>query len=158
MLSRADRKRFDALMERAIAALPPQLTQLIEQVPVIVLDRPTSAMLRSVGIDPADEDEILGMCGLHSGAAITERSVGQHAEMPEDIHLFREGIIDLAGGFGPSEAGAGAGPAEAVGERAGGDLAAGDEAVYDEIVITLLHEIGHHFGLDEDDLERLGYQ
>jgi predicted Zn-dependent protease with MMP-like domain len=26
-----------------------------------------------------------------------------------------------------------------------------------EIRVTLLHELGHHFGLDEDDLERLGY-
>jgi len=30
--------------------------------------------------------------------------------------------------------------------------------VREEIIITLLHEIGHQFGLDEDDLERLGYQ
>jgi predicted Zn-dependent protease with MMP-like domain len=29
--------------------------------------------------------------------------------------------------------------------------------VYEEIRITLLHEIGHHFGLDEEDLEELGY-
>ncbi len=27
----------------------------------------------------------------------------------------------------------------------------------DEIRITVLHEIGHHFGLDEDMLEELGY-
>ncbi len=31
-----------------------------------------------------------------------------------------------------------------------------DELV-DEIRITVLHEIGHHFGLDEDQLEELGY-
>jgi predicted Zn-dependent protease with MMP-like domain len=29
--------------------------------------------------------------------------------------------------------------------------------VYEEIMTTLLHEIGHQFGLDEDDLDRLGY-
>jgi predicted Zn-dependent protease with MMP-like domain len=27
-----------------------------------------------------------------------------------------------------------------------------------EVRITVLHEIGHHFGMDEDDLERLGYR
>jgi predicted Zn-dependent protease with MMP-like domain len=32
-----------------------------------------------------------------------------------------------------------------------------DELV-DEIRITVLHEIGHHFGLDEDRLEQLGYE
>ena len=33
-----------------------------------------------------------------------------------------------------------------------GELMGGDEIVQEEIVITLLHELGHHFGLDEDDL------
>jgi predicted Zn-dependent protease with MMP-like domain len=33
----------------------------------------------------------------------------------------------------------------------------GEDAVREEILVTLLHEMGHHFGLDEDDLERLGY-
>ena len=32
-----------------------------------------------------------------------------------------------------------------------------DERLYEEIRITVLHEIGHHFGLDEDDLDELGY-
>jgi predicted Zn-dependent protease with MMP-like domain len=31
-----------------------------------------------------------------------------------------------------------------------------DEELAAEIEITLLHEIGHYFGLDEDDLEKLG--
>jgi predicted Zn-dependent protease with MMP-like domain len=33
----------------------------------------------------------------------------------------------------------------------------GEDRVREEIRITVLHEIGHHFGLDEDDLDRLGY-
>ena len=33
-----------------------------------------------------------------------------------------------------------------------------EEVVYEEIRITVLHEIGHHFGLDEDDLAALGYE
>jgi predicted Zn-dependent protease with MMP-like domain len=32
------------------------------------------------------------------------------------------------------------------------------EELVDEIRITVLHEIGHHFGLDEDRLEQLGYE
>jgi predicted Zn-dependent protease with MMP-like domain len=27
-----------------------------------------------------------------------------------------------------------------------------------EVRKTVLHEVGHHFGMDEDDLDRLGYQ
>ncbi|MCP4013188.1 MAG: hypothetical protein GY728_08775, partial [Phycisphaeraceae bacterium] len=33
----------------------------------------------------------------------------------------------------------------------------GVDLIRAEIRITLLHEVGHHFGLDEDDLERLGF-
>ena len=136
MIIRRERARFDELMERAVEELPPPLRQLLEEVPVIVIDRPSSAMLRSLGLDAASEDDALSLCGLHTGRSITERSVVDDAVIPEDIHLFREGILDLAGGF----------------EQLGGD-----DLVYEQIRITLLHEIGHHFGLDEDDLARLGY-
>ena len=49
-------------------------------------------------------------------------------------------------------------PLQSQPEFAGGwDQPDADDIVYEEIVITLLHEIGHHFGLDEEDLARLGY-
>ena len=124
------------MLEEAIEALPPALHRLIEEVPVVALDRPTAQMLRDVGIDPADEEEAVSLCGLHSGVSNTEKSVERSGEMPPDIHIFREGVISLAGGWDQPEA---------------------DDVVYEEIMITLLHEIGHQFGLDEDDLERLGY-
>lgn len=136
MLSSSDRDRFDALLEEAIEQLPPALRKLIDEVPVVALDRPTREMLVDLGIDPANEEEAESLCGLHSGVANTDKSVDRSGDLPSDIHLFREGIIDLAGGFEQPEA---------------------DDIVYEEIMVTLLHEIGHQFGLDEDDLERLGY-
>ncbi|MGH7245157.1 MAG: metallopeptidase family protein [Phycisphaerales bacterium] len=136
MLNSRDRDRFDALLEEAIEQLPPALRKLIDEVPVVALDRPTPEMLRDLGVDPNDEEEATSFCGLHTGVANTEKSVDRSGELPSDIHLFREGIVELAGGFEQPEA---------------------DDIVYEEIMITLLHEIGHEFGLDEDDLERLGY-
>jgi hypothetical protein len=59
------------------------------------------------------------------------------------VHLFRAAIVQHAGGWG--EGGSGEEVAEA------------QQAVKEEIRITLLHEIGHVYGLDEDDLEELGY-
>lgn len=129
------RQRFDELMEEAIEKLPPSLADLIEEVPVIVLDRPTPDMLRSIGIDPGDSKAAGELCGLHTGTAFTEASV-ERPELSSNIHLFRDGIVDLAGGWDQPDA---------------------DDAIYEEIMVTLLHEIGHQFGLDEDDLERLGY-
>ncbi len=131
-----ERARFDDLLEEAIDSLPGGVRALIDEIPIIVLDRPTPELLKELGVDPADESAALEFCGLHTGTMLTERSVERSADLPTDIHLFREGIIDLAGGWKQPEA---------------------DDCVYEEIWVTLLHEIGHHFGLEEEDLERLGF-
>ncbi len=128
-----ERARFDALMDDAVEALPARVRALLEEVPVVVLDEPTPDMLADLGLTPGAADEV---CGLHTGLALTERSVERSGDVPTTIHVFRRGIVALAGGWEAPQA---------------------DENVYEEIRITLLHEIGHHFGLDEDDLARLGY-
>ena len=131
-----ERDRFDRLVEDAIDALPGRVRALLDEVPLVVLDEPTPEILRDLGISPTDQAALDELCGLHSGTALTERSV-EHPDLPDVIHLFRRGIVALAGGWGGRQA---------------------DEEVYEEIRITLLHEIGHHFGLDEADLENLGYE
>jgi predicted Zn-dependent protease with MMP-like domain len=124
---------------------------LLEELAVVVLDRPTpemTALLRKDGILAAYEDGS-DLCGLHSGVGLPDRSLedpagwGADLGVPEHIHLFREGIVQLA--------------LENLGDGASTDAAHADEEIYEEIRITLLHEIGHHFGLDEDDLDQLGY-
>lgn len=139
-MKRDERERFDALLERLLESLPQKLKDLLEEAPLIVEDRPTRQMLAELGLN--EDDDLL--CGLHSGTALTERSVGDMHELPETIHLFREGIVDHAGGWEQWE-------------DDDGQLWGGEKAVEREIRITLLHEIGHHFGLDEDDLAELGY-
>jgi predicted Zn-dependent protease with MMP-like domain len=135
-MSNPERERFDELLEAIIESLPPGIRELLEEVPVIVEDYPAPDVLREFrdpdGTLPARDE----LCGLHSGIAFTERSVESTGELPNGIYLYREGIIAQAGGWDAPDA---------------------EEAVLDEIEITLLHEIGHQFGLDEDDLEKLGY-
>ena len=130
---------FDELLEAHLAALPMRFAEGLLEVPLIVDDEPSAAMLRELGMDPADPDDDL--FGLHTGVPLTERSVEHSGEVPEDIRLFRGPIMRLVGWRWPA------------GGRERGDRAALDE----EIRITLLHELGHHFGLDEDDLDALGY-
>jgi len=139
-LNNRQRERFDALFEEALKCLPEGIRELLDEVPVIVEDQPSGELLAQLaaewgedpaGLHPAD------LCGLHSGRMITERSVDDHADLPEDIHLFRVGISETAGGWDQEQA---------------------DDLIYEEIMVTLLHEIGHHFGLDEDDLAELGYE
>lgn len=134
-----DRERFDEIVEAEISSLPAAVRAWVEQVPVIVLDEPTNAMLADLGVPPhAWSSERENLCGLHSGVALPDRSVDHPEHQAGDqIHLFRKGIIAMAGGW-----------------RAG---TGNDERLIEEIRITLLHELGHHFGLEEDDLDELGY-
>ena len=132
-LSREQRDAFDALLEEIIAELPDELREKLEFVPLVVEDFPSLALLEEMGIDPEEDD----LCGLHSGVPLTERSVEQSGVLPETIMIFREPIMAMAGTRNP--------------------LGRKREELRHEIRVTLLHELGHHFGLDEDDLERLGY-
>lgn len=145
-LADAERDRFDALVEEALDELPPAIRDLLEEVPLIVIDEPTDTMLRDLGLDPADRDVRAELCGLHTGVPNTEAGLEAPPTLPGMIHLFRRGTIAQAGGWGAVR---NDGFAE--------DDRPADDRVYEEIMITLLHEIGHQFGLDEDDLERLGY-
>ena len=75
-----------------------------------------------------DESELL--LGLYEGVPLIERSVLDAPRPPDVIFLFREDLEDACD-----------------------DL----ETLEREVRVTLLHELGHYFGFDEDELERLGY-
>ncbi len=123
-------KRFDEILERIIESLPDDVHLLLDEVAIIVEDEPSKELLHDMGIDTGDDPADL--CGLHWGVPLTERSVSDPMLHPEQILIFRGPIIRLADGD-PEEL-----------ER--------------QIQITLLHEIGHHFGLDERRLHELGYE
>jgi len=128
-------KRFDALLERQLASLPQRVRAVLDEVPLHVMDEPDRLILKDLGVEPADmDDAVEELCGLHTGFMLTERPLEMDALLPDEIHLFRRGIALMAGGWN-----------------------ADDETVAEQIRITLLHEIGHHFGLEEEDLDELGY-
>lgn len=133
-LGDADRSSFDALLADVIERdLPAGLSSMLDEVPVIVEDRPGDRLVAELREELGEPDlEADELCGLHSGPMLTERSIEEPAGVPEHILLFRVGIMALA-----AESGTG---------------------LREQIRITLLHEIGHHFGLDEDDLSELGYE
>ena len=135
MLTDWQRRLFDEYLDREVAALPDHIHGWLEEVPVIVEDEPSHALFTDLGMDPAVDD----LCGLHSGVPLTERGVESLPGLPDQIMLFRGPIIRLAQQHVPGT---------------------GRDAVSElqrQVRITLLHEIGHHFGLDEDDLAKLGY-
>jgi predicted Zn-dependent protease with MMP-like domain len=75
-----------------------------------------------------DGDHLL--LGLYQGRPLTERSVMDSAAMPDVIYIFQEDI----------------------------ELCCDSEfELIEQVRTTVLHEIGHHFGMSEEDLEELGY-
>lgn len=128
-ISLEEREQFDAILENFMDSLPEWLRSLLEDVPVVVEDEPSAELLKELGFPP---DTIASdICGLHWGTALTEKSDLAPEQSPTMILIYRGPIFRIAG--------------------------SDDEDLLDQIRITLLHEIGHHFGFDETKLEALGY-
>jgi len=127
-----DRQRFDALLEQVIAELPENLRRRLDEVPLLADDRPDADTCRKLGVN-----HTIQLCGLYTGIPLTERSVQHSGVLPDRVRIFREGIVAAA--------------------RGGARGAASDRRLKREIRRTVLHEIGHHFGLGEAELRELGY-
>jgi len=77
--------------------------------------------------DDLDERELYG---LYAGTPFPERRVDDLARLPDTVILFKNNIEE-----------------EFTGDRAG---------MIKCIQETVLHELGHYFGFDDEDLENLG--
>jgi predicted Zn-dependent protease with MMP-like domain len=127
MAYHVSKERFAQLVEQALAGLPPQFAEHLEEVPVQVELRPSRRLLRSMGMD---DDELL--LGIYQGASLLNRAEveGRGSPAPNHILIFQEDI-------------------ELVSDT--------EQDLVREVWTTVLHEIGHHFGMDEEDLDGLGY-
>lgn len=76
---------------------------------------------------PADDPELLG---LYSGIPLTERGMSYAGVLPDRITIFRRPTLDICD------------------ER---------QDVVEEVRITVVHELAHHFGIDDDRLHELGW-
>jgi predicted Zn-dependent protease with MMP-like domain len=128
-----NRERFDELLEQVLADLPDTVTHLLEQVPLVVEDYPAGKVVADMGLACRDE-----LCGLYTGIPLIERSVEHSGEPSDCVTIYREGILRVAREEDPHR-------------RLRKDI------VRRQIRITILHELGHHHGLDEEELDELGY-
>ncbi|TFC50909.1 metallopeptidase family protein [Cryobacterium sp. TMT2-17-1] len=81
-------------------------------------------------VEDRSEDGTMDTLGLYDGVALTERGQYGFGEMPDRIVLYREPLLDLCA-----------------------DL----EELRDQVHITLVHEIAHFYGIDDDRLHDLGW-
>lgn len=152
-LSQEFANRFDRLVERVIDRLPePQRTWVQAEVPVVVDDCPTDRLLAD--LDVSDPREL---AGLYMPAMVTTPC----------IYLFRAGILGLARermaiqqlahelNRAIEELTVDDLPPEGlmIDEQAEVD----DASLAAEIEVTIMHELAHHKGLDEREVEELGF-
>ena len=125
MAYHVSKQHFGELVEEALAELPEEFSEFLEEVPVEVRDRPSASQLRSLSMRQGGL-----LLGLYVGRPRTQRSVEESAHLPDVIYIFQESI-------------------EAVCDR--------EQDLVEQVRKTVLHEIGHHFGMDERQLDELGY-
>jgi predicted Zn-dependent protease with MMP-like domain len=104
------------------------------------LPQPFAASLGNVVLlieDFADEATLRDMgiedpfelTGIYEGVPLTERSVEQSGTLPDRVRLFRRPILD--------------------------EWADGEDSLEHLVAHVLIHEIGHHFGLSDEDMHAL---
>lgn len=80
-------------------------------------------------VEPRHEDEP-ELLGLYQGIALTERDSHYAGALPDTITIYRDAILDIC-------------------DR--------DEDVVHEVAVTVVHEIAHYFGIEEERLHQLGW-
>src|SRR6476469_850308 len=70
------------------------------------------------------------LLGLYHGVALTERTSHYGGVLPDRITIYREAILDICHD---------------------------EQDVVEEVAITVVHEIAHHFGIDDARLHELGW-
>ncbi|MGW8257455.1 MAG: metallopeptidase family protein [Thermoguttaceae bacterium] len=125
------RERFDRQLESVLAEMPNLVHKLLEKIPLHVEDYPSAHVLEEMGVERRD-----GLCGLYTGVPLNKQSVSEAIHLPEVVAIYREGIWSSA--------------ADAWGRVT-------VKRLRREIRKTILHELAHHHGLTEKELEQLGY-
>jgi predicted Zn-dependent protease with MMP-like domain len=70
------------------------------------------------------------LLGLYEGVALTERDSHYAGSLPDTITIYREALLDAC---------------------------ESDDEVVEQVAITVIHEIAHHFGIGDDRLHQLGW-
>lgn len=112
----------------AIAAwqrLPDFVRKLCGDVVIRIDEYATDEVLDSLGIEDA-----LELMGLYQGVSMDRRSTGDLPREPDMVFLYRRALLDYW-------------------------AESGDETLGDIVTHVLVHEIGHHFGLSDDDMDRI---
>ena len=123
-----DASEIEALARGALARLPAPFREHLGGVLVRVEEFADEETLADLGIDDPFE-----LTGLYEGVPVGDKHGAPSGTMPDRIRLFRAPILDEW-------------------------IARGDETLEHLVAHVLVHEVGHHFGLSDADIEALEAQ
>jgi predicted Zn-dependent protease with MMP-like domain len=125
------RRRFDKILEEVLAAMPPLVHELLAKITLDVEDYPSDQIMEEMDLEFRDD-----LCGLYTGIPLGEKHLECPPHLSDAVMIYREGIVS---------------------STADEDGRVTKEGLSKQIRITILHELAHHFGMTEEELEELGY-
>jgi predicted Zn-dependent protease with MMP-like domain len=131
-----DRRRWRLRLLRQNGPVPVDMSRerfeelvadALDEVPPELLDLMSNVVVLVEDEPPEGEPELLG---VYEGHALTSRGWDYSGVLPDRIVIYRRPILRICDD---------------------------DDDVIDEVAITVVHEIAHHFGIDDERLHELGW-
>jgi len=122
-------ERYPEPVRLSDAEIDAVVEEALAALPAEIAEAASDAVISVAPLPAAHPDVDPLVLGLYTGSDHLSRSVDEAVRMPARIEVFRKNI-----------------------ER----VAADREEAIEELRITLEHELAHHLGFDEEDMERLG--
>ena len=120
-------EEFEAAVQDALDSIPDEFLDELENVAIVIADEPDEDDFDGDGLY-TEEGELLG---LYDGLSLMERDSSYGlGDYPDTITIFK----------GPHER-----------------LEGGRDEIVEEVRKTVVHEIAHYFGMDEDQVDEMGY-
>ena len=132
-------EEFESAIADVLDSLPDEILNELENVVFLAEDEPTAEQLDDCDTEFEDGWEVSGifseegyLLGLYDGISLYERGndYGAGNDYPDTITIFK----------GPHER-----------------LPGNREVILEEVRKTVIHEIAHYFGMDEDQVDAMGY-
>lgn len=116
---------MEVLARKALERLPRQFAEHLGDVVLQVDEFADEEVLAELEID-----DPFALTGIYQGLPVGEKSIGHSGAMPDRIFLYRRPILDEW-------------------------IKRGDETLEHLVAHVVIHEVGHHFGLSDEDMHAL---
>jgi predicted Zn-dependent protease with MMP-like domain len=120
-----DRNRFEELVAQAVEDLPEEFQERLENIDIVVEDRPSAFQIMAAGLGKG-----FTLLGLYEGVPLTQRHSNYGLVPPDKITIFQKTIEEKCGSSDGMK-------------------------IKAEIQKVVRHEIAHHFGIGDARLKEI---